>query len=240
MKRASTVISVLAAIIVVAFPQGCAALGSKELTRQRALALIRSHQDFKSPVVLPVRDVEKFNVPALSEEEEPVPYERAVERYFENYPEMGVLRALGLVEAEATLRDRPQMLPATRRLLDWRFSIDARLTAKGREAVRAAGGSGEESVPLFRREVLEVTGLRKESQTRMQADFTWKGVPTPAGEAFNPNSATFRNLPEGLRQKISRPTIHGDTLKLEFGEASRATAHFELYNDGWRVSRIVR
>jgi hypothetical protein len=240
MKRASTVISIVAAIIVFAFPQGCAALGSKELTRQRALAIIRGHKDFKSPVVLPVRDVEKFNVPATSEDEEPVPYDRAVERYFENYPEMGALRALGLVEAEATLRDKPQMLPTTRRLLDWRFSIDARLTAKGREVVRAAGGSGEESVPLFRREVLEVTGLRKESATSMQADFTWKAVATPVGEAFNPNSATFRNMPEGLRQKISRPTIHGDTLKLEFGDVRRGTAHFELYNDGWRVSRIVR
>jgi hypothetical protein len=238
MKRASTVISVLAAIIIVAFPQGCAAFSSKELTRQRALALIRGHKDFKSPAVVLVRDVEKFNVPALSEDEEPVPYERAVERYFENYPEMGALRALGLVEAEVTLRDRPQMLPATRRLLDWRFSIDARLTAKGREAVRAAGGSGEETVPLFRREVLEITGLRKESATRAQADFTWKAVPTPVGEAFNPNSATFRNLPEGLRQKISRPTIHGDTLKLEFGDVKRATAHFVLYDDGWRLESI--
>lgn len=229
---------VLTVICLVAPLQGCAALNSKELTRSRALALLREYKEFKTPKVLPLRDVEKFNVPALSEDEDPIPYERAVENYFENYPDMGVLRELGLIEAEATLKDRPQMLPATRRLLGWRFSIDARLTAKGREAAKAAGGTGEDLLPLFNKEVLEVTGLTKESEDRARAEFTWRAVPTSVGEAFDPTGKTFRGLSEKLRQKVSQPTILGDSLKLEFGEAKKAAAHFQLYDDGWRVDYI--
>ena len=228
----------LSAVCLAAPLQGCAALNSKELTRSRGLALLRGHKEFKTPKVLPLRDVEKFNVPALSEDEDPAPYERAVETYFENYPDMGVLREFGLVEAEATLKDRPQMLPATRRLLGWRFSIDVRLTAKGREAAKASGGTGEDVIPLLKKEVLEITGLTKESESSARAEFTWRAVPTAVGEAFNPTSGTFKNLSEKLRQKVSQPTILGNTLKLEFGGAKKAAAHFQLYDDGWRVDYI--
>lgn len=228
----------LTAVCLTAPLQGCAALNPKELTRSRALALLREHKEFKTPKVLPLRDVEKFNVPALSEDEDPVPYERAVETYFENYPDMGVLRELVLAEAEATLKDRPQMLPATRKLLGWRFSIDARLTAKGREVAKAAGGTGEDVLPLFRKEILEVSGLTKESASRARAEFTWRAVPTSVGEAFDPTSKVFKSLSEKLRQKVSQPTILGNTLKLEFGEAKKSAAHFQLYDDGWRVDYI--
>jgi hypothetical protein len=63
-------------------------------------------------------------------------------------------------------------------------------------------------------------------------------VPTSVGEAFNPTSGAFKSLPEKLRQKVSQPTILGDTLKLEFGGAKKAAAHFRLYDDGWRVDYI--
>jgi hypothetical protein len=217
---------------------GCAALNSKELTRSRALDLLRAHNEFKSPKVLPLRDVRKFNIPALSEDEEPVPYDRAIETFFENYPDMGVLRELGLVEAEATLTDRPQAQPRTGTLLGWRFSVDVRLTEKGRQAVEAAGGTGEDSFPLLRKEVLEVSGVTKLSDTSAQADFTWRSAPTSIGEAFDPNSAAFKSLPAKLQQKVSQPNIFGNSFKLNFGETRKAIAHFQLYDDGWRVEYI--
>jgi len=217
---------------------GCAALKSNELTRSRALNLLSEHKEFKKPKVLALRDVGKFNVPALSEDEEPVPYDRAIATFFENYPDMGVLRELGLVEAEATLTDRPQAQPRTGTLLDWRFSVDVRLTAKGREAIQAGGGTGEAAVPLFKKEILEISGLTKESENRARGEFTWKPVPTPVGEAFDPTTRAFNSLPEKLRQKVSQPTIFGNSLKLEFGKVRKAVAYFQLYDDGWRVDYI--
>ena len=238
MKRKFLTLCALAVVCFIVLLSGCAALNSKELTRSRALDLLRAHKEFKSPKVLPLRGIGKFNIPALSEDEDPVPYERAVTTFFENYPDMGVLRELGLVEAEATLTDRPQAQPKTSIMLGWRFSMDVRLTAKGRQAVEAAGGTGEEAFPLLRKEVLEVSGVAKLSDTNAQADFTWKAVPTPIGEAFDPASEAFKRLPEKLRAKISQPTIYGNSMKLEFGKTRKAVADFQLYDDGWRVTLI--
>jgi hypothetical protein len=229
---------VLTAVCLITLLPGCAALNSKDLSRSRALALLREHKEFKTPKVLPLHDIDKFNIPALSEDEEPVPYERTVETYFENYPNMRVLRELGLVEAEAALTDRPQALPRTGTLLGWRFSINTSLTAKGRETAKAEGGTGEDAVPLFRKEILEVSGVRKESENRAQAEFTWKGVPTLIGEAFDPSSQAFKSLPAKLRQKVSQTTIFGDSLKLEFGKVRKAVGYFQLYDDGWRVEYV--
>ncbi|HZH29211.1 MAG TPA: hypothetical protein VEY11_00335 [Pyrinomonadaceae bacterium] len=238
MKRKLQTLCALTVVCFVVLLSGCAALNSKELTRSRALDLLRAHKEFKAPKVLPLRDVGKFNIPAMSEDEEPVPYDRAIATFFDNYPDMGVLRELGLVEAEATLTDRPQAQPRTGIVLGWRFSVDVRLTGKGRQAVEAAGGKGEDSFPLLRKEALEVSGVTKLSNTSAQADFTWKSVPTPIGEAFDPTSEAFRRLPEKLQKKISQPTIYGDSLKLEFGKTWKTVSHFQLYDDGWRVDYI--
>jgi hypothetical protein len=229
---------VLTAFCLISLFQGCAALSSKDLSRSRALDLLREHKEFKTTKAQPLRDVEKFNIPALSEDEDPVPYERAVQTYFENYADMGVFREFGLVEAEATLTDRPQMLRPTGTLLGWRFSINASLTAKGRDAVKAEGGTGEDAIPLFKKEILEVSGIRKESENRAQADFTWRSVPTSIGEAFDPNSTAFKSLPPKLQRKVSQPNIFGNSLKLNLGETRKAIAHFQLYDDGWRVEYI--
>jgi hypothetical protein len=228
----------LTAFCLISLLQGCAALSSKDLSRSRALDLLRAHKEFKTSKVLPLRDVGKFNIPALSEDEDPVPYERAIATFFENYPDMGVLRELELVEADATLTDRPQAQPRTGTLLGWRFSVDVRLTPKGREAVQAGGGTGDGAIPLFRKEILEVSGVTKESENRARAEFKWKPVPTPVGEAFDPTSGAFNSLPEKLRQKVSQPTIFGNSLKLEFGNVRKAMAYFQLYDDGWRVEYI--
>ncbi|HEX8456374.1 MAG TPA: hypothetical protein VF656_03550 [Pyrinomonadaceae bacterium] len=238
MQRILLIFSALTTVCLVALLPGCSAQSSKELTRSRALDLLRAHKEFKTPKVLPLRDVNKFNIPALAEDEDPVPYDRAIATFFENYPDMGVLRELGLVEADATLTDRPQAQPRTDTLLGWRFSVDVRLTAKGREAVQAGGGTGDEAIPLLKKEILEVSGVTKESENRARSDFTWRPVPTPVGEAFDPTSSAFKSLPEKLRQKVSQPTIFGNSLKLEFGKVRKAVAYFQLYDDGWRVEYI--
>jgi hypothetical protein len=237
MKRIPN-LCLLTVFCLVVMLQGCVALNSKDLSRARALDLLRAHKEFKTLKVLPLRDVEKFNIPALSEDEDPVPYERAIATFFENYPDMGVLRELGLVEAEATLTDRPQALARTGTLLGWRFSVDVRLTAKGREAIKTSGSMGEDAIPLFKKEISEVSGVTKESENRARAEFTWKPVPTPVGEAFDPTSRAFNSLPEKLRQKVSQPTIFGDSLKLNFSATRKAVGYFQLYDDGWRVEYI--
>lgn len=229
--------ALLLAVSISAPLQGCAALNPRELTRSRALAILREHGMFKKPAVLPISEAEKFLVPAESAVE-PEPKERAVEQFFEDRPAMGVLRHLGLIEATATAVERPKVLAYTGQLTMWRFKITPRLTAKGKKAVSAAGGEGEDSVPALRREIIEVTGLKKEGAGRAEVEFTWKSIPTGAGEAFDPTSATFKTLPPKLQQKLTHVNILGDSLKMSFGEVRKATAYFQLYDDGWRVDHI--
>jgi hypothetical protein len=217
--------------------QGCAALNPKELTRPRALSLLRGHDMFKRPAPLPLSVAEKFPVPA-EKADEPEPVERALELFFEDRPVMGVLHHLGLIEATATAVERPQRLAYTGYLTTWKFRITPRLTAKGKKTVRAAGGAGEDSVPAFSREIIEITGIRKEGANRAEVEFTWRAVPTEAGEAFDPTSDTFKSLPPTLQQKITHVNILGNSLKTSFGEARRATARLQLYDDGWRVDYI--
>lgn len=227
----------LSAAAIIAPVQGCAALNPQGLTRPRALSLLRGHDMFKKPAPLPLTVAEKFPVPS-EKADEPEPVERALELFFEDRPVMGVLHHLGLIEATAVAVERPQKLAYTGYLTTWKFRITPRLTAKGKKAVRAAGGEGEDSVPAFRREVVEITGIRKEGANRADVEFTWKAVPTEAGEAFDPTSDTFKSLPPNLRQKITHVNILGNSLKTSFGEARRATARLQLYDDGWRVEYV--
>jgi hypothetical protein len=154
----------LSALSLVAPLQGCAALNPRELTRSRALALIRGHDMFRKPAVLPLTGADKFPVPAKSAIE-PEPDERALELFFEDRPVMDVLHHLGLVEATAAAVEKPQVLAYTGYLTNWKFKITPRLTAEGKKAVRQWGGEGEDSVPAFTREVIEITGIRNEGRT---------------------------------------------------------------------------
>jgi len=231
------VVAALAAAVIITPVQGCAALNPRELTRSRALSLLRGHDMFKKPAPLPLSVAEKFPVPAeKADESEPV--ERALALFFEDRPVMGVLYHLGLIEATAAAVKRPQRLAYTGYLTMWEFRVTPRLTAKGKKAVRAAGGEGEDSVPAFRREIVEITGIRKEGANRAEVEFTWKATPTEAGEAFDPMSDTFKSLPPKLQQKITKVNILGNSLKTSFGEARRATARFQLYDNGWRVDYV--
>lgn len=227
----------LSAVCFVAPLQGCAALNPRELTRPRALSLLRGHDMFKRPAVLPLSVAEKFPVPA-EKADEPEPVERALGLFFEDRPVMGVLHHLGLIEATAAAVKRPQRLAYTGYLTMWEFRITPRLTAKGKKTVRAAGGEGEDSVPAFRREIVEITGIRKEGPNSAEVEFTWKAIPTEAGEAFDPTSDTFKSLPPKLQQKITKVSILGNSLKTSFGEVRRATARLRLYDNGWRVDYI--
>jgi hypothetical protein len=228
----------LLAVSLAAPLQGCAAASQKELTRPRALAVLRGHAMFKRPAVLPLDGAEKFPVPAESTDE-PEPVSRALELFYEDRPVMGVLRHLGLVEATAVAVERPKRMAFTGQLTMWDFKVTPRLSAKGKKAVGAAGGEGEDSVPAFRREVVEITGIRKEGANSAEVEFTWKAVPTEAGQAFDPTSAVFKSLPPNLQQKITRVNFLGNSLKTSFSEARGATAHMRLYDDGWRVEGLA-
>jgi hypothetical protein len=234
MKRSSLSLYMLLTFGLVALLQGCSALNPKELTRDRARQLIEADKSFSQPYVIRLEGSEKFLVPAESADEEP-PDARTAELFYQDYPLTAALHQLGLVEAQATAQKRPEVLAFTGRLTSWEYKVQSRLTAKGTEW---AGGRTD-GLPLYKREVTEVTGVTAGQSGRAQAEFKWKRVPTPLGEALDIEGATFQSLPaqiqSGIKRSISR---FGNALPTSYRHVNSGRAELQLFDDGWRLDTV--
>jgi hypothetical protein len=236
----------LVAFMLILLSSSC--VQSKELTRSRALALIKNSKEFKEPATISLIKSKDIPVSAKSEDDpESEAQARAIELFYEDHPTMGVLQHLGLVEVKATLIKKPQKteqkIPFARPIVKiepWQFNVSTSLTDKGRELNQKAGGDkNEQSVVLYQKEVIEVTGITSSGDNRAQAEFTWRAVPTIVGEAFDTKSQTFQSLPLKLQQLVSGPrgVFQLSPLSSTLGkgyEEKKATAIFQRYDDGWR------
>jgi hypothetical protein len=234
MKRILLSLSALTVVCLIALLQGCSAVNPKELTRDRARQLIEGDKSFSQPYVIRLEGSEKFIVPAESADEAP-PDARAVELFYHDYPLTAALHQLGVVEAQATAQKRPEVLAFTGRLTSWEYKIQTRLMAKG---VEWAGGRTD-GLPLYKREVTEVTGVTAGESGRAQAEFKWKRVPTPLGEALDPEGGTFQSLPaqvqSGIKRSISR---FGNALPTSYRHMNSGRAELQLFDDGWRLDSV--
>jgi|SRR5918911_3904921 hypothetical protein len=222
--------SVLGILIVLA----TSCVGSKELSRSRALALLKDSKDFRSPAALLLTTDHGSPIEALSLDEPASEAQtRIIARYLKDHPQAAVFHYLGLVEVRATVVQTPEA-----DYLWWKFDVEPALTEKGRE-LAAKEHAPDQSVPIARKEVVEVTGIRKISEGSVEAEFTWKEDPTEAGEVFDPQSAAYRSLPKTLQEEIRQPRgIMGRDATRKYGEVYTATASFQLYDDGWRLQLI--
>ena len=211
---------------------GCA--GSRELSRSRALALLKESKDFRSPVSLGLTNDKDSPIEAQSLDEPSVTAQaRIIERYLKDHPQMAMFHHLGLVEVRATVVQTP-----VADHLWWKFDVMPVLTEKGK-ALAAREGAPDQSVPISRKEVVEVTGIRKVTEGSAEVEFTWKEVPTEAGEVFDPQSAAYQSLPAALQDAITKLRgMMGRDATRKYGEIYTATASFQLYDDGWRVQLI--
>ena len=226
--------SVLIQFFVVALLSGCGGSDPKQLTRERARHLIEADKSFGEPYRIKLEGSGKFIVPAESADEPP-PDARAVELFYKNYPLSAALNQLGLVEIKATALKRPEVSAYTRWVSPWEYKVETRLTAKGAEMA----GERKDSLPLYKREVAEVTGVTVGEAGSAQAEFKWKRVPTPLGEALDPEGATFRSLPEqvqgGIKKSYSR---FGNALPTSYKHVNGGRAEFRLFDEGWRLEFI--
>lgn len=234
MKRSSIGLFTMMAVSLIAFLQGCASLNPKELTHDRAQRLIEGDKSFTNPYVVALEGSEKFPVPAESPDEGPLD-ERAVELFYHDYPLTAALHQLGLVDAKAVMRERPKVVPLGGGLTNWIYKVESQLTVKG----AALAGGRTDGLPLYKREVAEVTGVTVGQTNRAQVEFKWKRVPTPVGEALDPEGATFRSLPtqvqSGIKRSISR---FGNALPTNYKKFNSGQAEFQLYDDGWRLEYV--
>lgn len=230
----------IALCTVLAAVSGCG-FGSADLTRDSVRRLIESSDAFTSPISATLKG--RREVPLLpdsADETEEHAVARQTDIELSSNPALAVMRHLGYVDLKVTVVERAHV-PGRGTLegvQPWVFSVEATLTDKGRELAKSEGAKGEKAVPLARRELIEVTGVRKEG-IRGEADFTWRAVPTEAGEAFDPSSDAFKRLPEELRQALTRSRGVGPfagSAALGWGGVQKASASFQKYDDGWRLT----
>jgi len=218
-------------------------LGRGDLTRDSALKLIEESEKFKVPAAIVLKDENDLMfLPNSSDETESEAQSRAMDIYLSSNRGIAVLRHLGYVEVKAALV-KPGKVEgsgtfASRR--PWVFKIEPELTNKGRDAAMSQGVTENKAVILGRRKVIEVTGIRKEG-IQAAVDFTWKAVPTEAGEAFDPTNNTFKSLPPELQGELTKTQgigPFGSSMIVNWNETYKSTAGFQKYDDGWRLTSI--
>jgi hypothetical protein len=237
--RRLTLLLTIAAVLVVA--PGCSA--SQELDRSGVKRLIQESAKFKAPVAVALKvedDIRLF--PQSTDETEEAVRERALRNYLSSNPALAVLRYLGYVQAavavvrayeEKHVRGFPVKSP-------WVLKIEPTLTEKGKSLAGSQGLPDGNAVVLARREVIEVTGVR-EGVGQAAADFTWKAIPTEAGEAFDQTSDTFKSLPQELRDALTKSRgigPFGRSATQDWSQVHKAAANFQKYDDGWRLTSI--
>jgi hypothetical protein len=240
-----------------AFSSNCAQ--PQGLTRSYASALISNAKEFKEPAAIVLKDsYGNLSVPARSDdEEEAVAQPRAIETFLDNHPSLAVLRHLGLIEVTAQVIKKPQVVKAPEikverpdgttsrsavgrdRLEPWEFGIRVSLTEKGKKEA----GSGGQTIPLYTRRLIEVTGIITTQNGGAQAEFTWRAVPTSVGEAFDPTSSAYKALPPKLQQSLKQPIgLLQRTPLAETSEVNtfvrKGVAYFQRYDDGWRLESV--
>jgi hypothetical protein len=226
--------SLCAAACLAALLQACAATGPKDLTRDRARKLIEADKSFAQPYRIKLESAEKYHVSARSADEDP-PDARAVEEFCEDYPLTAALRLLELVEVKAIPLKRPESLGYAGRVTLWQYRMESMLTTKGEQLAEGA----KDGLPLYRRGVVEVTGVTAGRQDGATAEFKWKRVPTPVGEALEAEGMTFLSLPPEIQQRLRRSiSKFGNALPVSYKAVQNGRAELRLYGDGWRVERL--
>jgi hypothetical protein len=217
--------------------------GLGDLTRDSARKLIEESDRFKAPIAATLRDQKELPMlPDSADESEQQALARVLDMELSSDLTLATLRQLGYADTKITLVKHASV-SGRGPLADirpWVFDIEAVLTDKGRELAKSQGMTGDKAVPLARRELVEVTGVRKEG-IRGEADFTWKAVPTEAGKAFDPSSDTFKSLPAGLREALTKGRGVGPfaaSAAAGWSGVKRAGAAFQKYDDGWRLMGI--
>jgi hypothetical protein len=235
------IFALVTVIILMLIAPACG--NSQDLNRSNAKRLIEGFDKFKASISVELKDENERHVqPQSADETEQDATARAIEMYLSDNRQVAVLRQLGYVEVKATVLKRAEVKGSGvfASIRPWIFKIEPSLTEKGKAATKSQSGSNEKTVVLARREVIEVTGIRK-AEAQAVADFTWKTVPTEAGKVFDSTSEAFKNLlpemQEALRESRGVGPF-GRAGTIDWGQTYKATANFQKYDDGWRVVSI--
>lgn len=239
-------------ILAVAFTAACSLLTG--FNRRTAAGMIEKDNRYTTPVAMTIdiggrlanarADISQMTADETAEQAVP----RAREDFMQRQPQLLVAEKLGYIKLyfeNGELGTRPTGAPRyDDKLGYWYFRPRAEITNEGKKLWTDLNLKvDEESLPLAMRAEPEITGLKDENQSMKSADFTYKWTPTALGEAFDPESGKFKQLPENLREalgKVQRDIFGGGSNNLaDFKSPKNGRAFFQKFDDGWRISNLA-
>lgn len=214
---------------------------SRELTRSLAQTLIQESPTFTNPVSVPLNSDNYIDVEAKSmDEPENEVRERAVPKFYDRYPVMAVLKQMGLISERISAVQKPWrpafIGPA---LLTWTFNVEPYVTDHAKEMAAKEGLTEQQALALYRRKIVEVTGITKITDNKAEVQYFWKAVPTRLGQTFDTNGPFVTTLPAEQQKALQRSMdpfggIRGPVAR-DYNEVMKGTANFQLFDDGWRL-----
>lgn len=171
----------------------------------------------------------------------------ATKEYLELYPQVAVVNHLGLVEVRVKAMDLEE---SKRRFMDggayWHLDEKYLPTDKGKELWKEYNlPPTADTLPVAKKEITEITGITKQGEDAVQAQFTWKFVPNEVGKAFDTTTSEFNNLPANLQQLLDGTLPGSDVVfkrnnqTMSFAAARQGQAMFRRYDDGWRLEAVM-
>lgn len=103
----------------------------------------------------------------------------------------------------------------------------------------------ENSLPLAKKEFVEVTGITKQGEDAVTVLFTWKFVPNQISKYFDSSTTEFKSLPVDIQERMlgKQPATilnrnpKDETIKFT-SEARQGQAILRRFDDGWRLESV--
>lgn len=216
----------------------------KDLSRAKAQNLITQSLDFKQPATLflisPV-EREPFGLDKINDSEKSEDAKaRNLQRFLSYYPQIAVAVQLGLAAVDQQLL-REEKAVGLQVPAQWFFSVKARANDQGKAMWKEYGmPASDDSIPLSRKEIVNITGITSLVENQAQADFTWKWDMNKMALALQQGTDEFKALPIDIQKGLLGQTEGNRKPQTEDWSGERqGKALFQRYDDGWRLMKIM-
>lgn len=238
----------LIALVFVFYLPAVSSCQSGELSRAPAQKMILADDDFRQIFTLDY--INRYlkedgrgtgNATSADEPEEAATRNR-IDEYFREEPRVQIANHLGLVEPRIKRTEfKPAQSSITKQAGFWYFDESWVNTSKGEKLWADYDLPAQETtVPLARREFVQITGITKIDESQRGVDFTWKWSPNELGKALDPSSEEFRSLPEPMRKNLLEGrSSEKKSLTYDWTGDRTGKALFRRFDDGWRVERVT-
>ncbi len=238
-------------LVSIWFAAGCS---NGDLSRSQTVTAIGEAANYKQAAATSIDVGMLTNAYARAwqlskDEKEEAAVVRAKEDFKTKQPQLVIAEQLGYIRLryENPKMRGPEMgMPRDlyeKGLGEWEFIPRAELTDAGRALWKDAGlNVNELALPLAVRGTPEITGIVDEDKITKKVELTYRWKPNKLGQSLDPNSATFAELPEDVKQIIKTPkfNLFGTISQMvNFTEVRKGVAYFKKYDDGWRMQNLA-